>query len=74
MFTLIFLSPLPVGRKCRGVNSTGGGTTVTTTTTVSSRDLTVSDRKLRSYSRKKRLGSLMTTRRGIRDNSKGKEY
>ncbi|XP_039440191.1 wee1-like protein kinase [Culex pipiens pallens] len=64
----------PIGRKCRGVNSTGGGTTVTTTTTVSSRDLTVSDRKLRSYSRKKRLGSLMTTRRGIRDNSKGKEY
>ncbi|XP_058446747.1 wee1-like protein kinase [Malaya genurostris] len=40
----------------------------------SSRELTVSDRKLRSYSRKKRTTNLITTRRGIRDNSKGKEY
>lgn len=38
------------------------------------RELTVSDRKLRSYSRKKRSTNLITTRRGIRDNSKGKEY
>ncbi|KXJ77197.1 hypothetical protein RP20_CCG008098 [Aedes albopictus] len=38
------------------------------------RELTVSDRKLRSYSRKKRSTNLITTRRGIRDNSKGKDY
>ncbi|XP_065084148.1 wee1-like protein kinase [Ochlerotatus camptorhynchus] len=38
------------------------------------RELTVSDRKLRSYSRKKRSTNLITTRRGIRDNSKSKEY
>lgn len=38
------------------------------------RDLTVSDRKLRSYSRKKRSTNLIATRRGIRDNSKSKEY
>lgn len=49
----------PSTRKCR--NST-------------TRELTVSDRKLRSYSRKKRSTNLITTRRGIRDNCKGKEY
>ncbi|XP_058819322.1 wee1-like protein kinase [Topomyia yanbarensis] len=40
----------------------------------SSRELTVSDRKLRSYSRKKRPTNLIAARRGIRDNSKSKEY
>lgn len=49
----------PIPRKCRNNNT---------------RELTVSDRKLRSYSRKKRTTSLITTRRGIRDNSKTKEY
>ncbi|XP_053696489.1 wee1-like protein kinase [Sabethes cyaneus] len=49
----------PVLRKCRNTNA---------------RELTVSDRKLRSYSRKKRTTNLITTRRGIRDNSKAKDY
>ncbi|XP_055546833.1 wee1-like protein kinase [Wyeomyia smithii] len=49
----------PITRKCRTSNT---------------RELTVSDRKLRSYSRKKRSTNLITTRRGIRDNSKGKDY
>lgn len=49
----------PITRKCRSGNV---------------RELTVSDRKLRSYSRKKRSTNLITTRRGIRDNSKGKDY
>ncbi|XP_055636325.1 wee1-like protein kinase [Toxorhynchites rutilus septentrionalis] len=49
----------PLSRKCRGS---------------STRELAVSDRKLRSYSRKKRTTNLITTRRGIRDNSKGREY
>uniref|UniRef100_A0A1Q3EZR2 Wee1-like protein kinase n=1 Tax=Culex tarsalis TaxID=7177 RepID=A0A1Q3EZR2_CULTA len=62
----------PIARKCRS-NATLAGA-VTTTTSSRGDLLTVSDRKLRSYSRKKRVGSLMTTRRGIRDNSKGKEY
>ncbi|XP_058839906.1 wee1-like protein kinase [Topomyia yanbarensis] len=38
------------------------------------REVTVSDRKLRSYSRKKRSTNLITTRRGIRDNTKSKDY
>ncbi|XP_058461485.1 wee1-like protein kinase [Malaya genurostris] len=38
------------------------------------RELAVSDRKLRSYSRKKRSTNLITTRRGIRDNTKSKDY
>uniref|UniRef100_A0A182J833 non-specific protein-tyrosine kinase n=1 Tax=Anopheles atroparvus TaxID=41427 RepID=A0A182J833_ANOAO len=33
-----------------------------------------SDRRLRSYSRKKRTTNLVPTRRGIRDNSKAKDY
>ncbi|XP_055596016.1 wee1-like protein kinase [Uranotaenia lowii] len=58
----------PMIRKCR--TGGGGGTNNGAT-----RDLTVSDRKLRSYSRKKRsTNHLITTRRGIRDNSKSKDY
>lgn len=49
----------PITRKCRSN---------------SARELTVSDRKLRSYSRKKRTTNLITARRGIRDNSKAKDY
>lgn len=68
----------PIGRKCRGnTASTAAISNATTAAGLVSgavRDLTVSDRKLRSYSRKKRLGNLITTRRGIRDNSKGKDY
>ncbi|XP_052867400.1 wee1-like protein kinase [Anopheles cruzii] len=37
-------------------------------------ELNTSDRKLRSYSRKKRSTNLLSGRRGIRDNNKSKDY
>ncbi|XP_058121558.1 wee1-like protein kinase isoform X1 [Anopheles coustani] len=37
-------------------------------------ELTTSDRRLRSYSRKKRTTNLIPNRRGIRDSNKGKDY
>ncbi|XP_053675785.1 wee1-like protein kinase [Anopheles nili] len=45
-----------------------------TRSTAQSLELSTSDRKLRSYSRKKRTTNLIPNRRGIRDNSKTKDY
>uniref|UniRef100_A0A182MZC3 Wee1-like protein kinase n=1 Tax=Anopheles dirus TaxID=7168 RepID=A0A182MZC3_9DIPT len=54
------LTPVTVARKTRS--------------SATSLDLSTSDRKLRSYSRKKRTTNLISNRRGIRDNSKAKDY
>ncbi|ETN58794.1 mitosis inhibitor protein kinase [Anopheles darlingi] len=50
------------------------GSTRKSRTQASLHEVTTSDRKLRSYSRKKRTTNLLSGRRGIRDNNKTKDY